>query len=268
MSRLKEVNSDWILRRLESWGQRVSLLVLQQHGLEHILFPLSSSSHSSPLPCRTQLLPYGLVLLLCPCNQTLVTATARAGMTETVAPAQERMPFIGPKKGALLRELIREHKPRQAVEVGSMCGYSALVMAQAMGPGARLISIEADWKWALAAKRFVWQATQGDKSSKPVRVLCMMRCCDSVMSPIQTHCHRCSAVVHHCSLQRERSMCKAEAGHGQTFACVHTCLSMQYSLFTGDSPLDSLMKLQLFAAGRPALCPCGSLDWQCREEDS
>lgn len=82
------------------------------------------------------------------------------------AAAQERMPFIGPKKGALLQQLIRERQPRQMVEVGTMCGYSALVMAQAMGTGGHLISIEADWKWALAAKRFVWQATQGDKSSK------------------------------------------------------------------------------------------------------
>lgn len=57
MSRLKEVNSDWILRRLEGWGQRVNLLVLQQHRLEHHLFPLSSSSHSSPFLRRTQLLP-------------------------------------------------------------------------------------------------------------------------------------------------------------------------------------------------------------------
>ena len=79
------------------------------------------------------------------------------------------MPFIGPQKGALLQQLIRERQPRQVVEVGTMCGYSALLIAQAMGPGCQLVSIEADWKWALAAKRFVWQATQGDKSSKPVR---------------------------------------------------------------------------------------------------
>lgn len=79
------------------------------------------------------------------------------------------MPFIGPQKGALLQRLVRERQPRVVVEVGTMCGYSALLIAQAMGPGRQLVSIEADWKWALAAKRFVWQATQGDKSSKPVR---------------------------------------------------------------------------------------------------
>ena len=80
------------------------------------------------------------------------------------------MPFIGPQKGALLQQLVRERQPRQAVEVGTMCGYSALLIAQAMGPGRQLITFESDWKWALAAKRFVWQATQGDKTSKPVRL--------------------------------------------------------------------------------------------------
>ncbi len=83
--------------------------------------------------------------------------------------SQDRMPFIGPEKGALLQRIIRERQPRQVVEVGSMAGYSALTMAQALGPDGQVISLESDWKWALAAKRFVWQATQGDKSSKPVR---------------------------------------------------------------------------------------------------
>ena len=83
---------------------------------------------------------------------------------------QDRMPFIGPQKGALLQQIIRERQPCQIVEVGSMAGYSALTMAQALGPGGQVISLESDWKWALAAKRFVWQATQGDKSSKPVRL--------------------------------------------------------------------------------------------------
>ncbi|CAK0744806.1 hypothetical protein CVIRNUC_001575 [Coccomyxa viridis] len=106
MSRLREVDSDWIIRRLERWGKR------------------------------------------------------------------DRMPFIGPEKGALLQRIIRERQPRQVVEVGSMAGYSALTMAQALGPDGQVISLESDWKWALAAKRFVWQATQGDKSSKPADQQC------------------------------------------------------------------------------------------------
>lgn len=81
---------------------------------------------------------------------------------------QDALPFIGPKKGALLQQLVREQRPRLAVEVGTLCGYSTLLIAQAMSPDAQLISLECDWKWALVAKRFVYQATTGDKKSKPV----------------------------------------------------------------------------------------------------
>ena len=41
-------------------------------------------------------------------------------------------------------------------------------MPRRSGPAARLVSLEADWKWALVAKRFVWQAAQGEKRSKAV----------------------------------------------------------------------------------------------------
>ena len=78
------------------------------------------------------------------------------------------MPFVGPAKGAVLAGLVAERKPGLAVEVGTLAGYSALVIAQALGPAARLVSLEADWKWALVAKRFVWQAAQGEKRSKAV----------------------------------------------------------------------------------------------------
>ena len=55
MSRLKEVNSDWILRRLERWGQRVSLLLLQQHGLEHYFFPSFQLFPQLSIPHRIQI---------------------------------------------------------------------------------------------------------------------------------------------------------------------------------------------------------------------
>ncbi len=63
---------------------------------------------------------------------------------------------------------MRDKRPKLAVEVGTLCGYSTLLIAQAMSPDAQLISLESDWKWALVAKRFVYQATTGDKKSKPV----------------------------------------------------------------------------------------------------
>ncbi len=76
------------------------------------------------------------------------------------------MPFIGAKKGAILQGLVRDVQPNLAVEVGSMAGYSALTIAQALPPGSRIISMESDLLWALAAKRFAWQGLQGEKRSQ------------------------------------------------------------------------------------------------------
>ncbi|GLC37907.1 hypothetical protein PLESTB_001503700 [Pleodorina starrii] len=99
MSRLKEVNDDWILRRLERWGRR------------------------------------------------------------------DGMPFIGPAKGAILQQLVADKRPLLVVEVGTMAGYSALLMAQALPPGGRVVSFEKDLTWLLVAKRFMWQASQGEKNA-------------------------------------------------------------------------------------------------------
>eukprot|EP01026_Neomeris_dumetosa_P062693 TRINITY_DN5939_c0_g2_i2.p3 TRINITY_DN5939_c0_g2~~TRINITY_DN5939_c0_g2_i2.p3 ORF type:complete len:206 (-),score=49.89 TRINITY_DN5939_c0_g2_i2:120-737(-) len=99
MSKLKEVDDDWILRRLERWGRK------------------------------------------------------------------DNMPFLGPKKAVILQELVKEKKPKCVVEVGTMCGYSAIIIAQVLDEGSKLISMERDWKWALAAKRFLWQASRGSNNS-------------------------------------------------------------------------------------------------------
>jgi predicted O-methyltransferase YrrM len=40
------------------------------------------------------------------------------------------MPFLGPAKGALLQQLVAQQAPRVAVEVGTMAGYSAILIAQ------------------------------------------------------------------------------------------------------------------------------------------
>lgn len=56
MSRLKEVDDEWILRRLERWGQR------------------------------------------------------------------DMLPMVGPEKGQILQDLIRDRAPKHVVEVGSFLG--------------------------------------------------------------------------------------------------------------------------------------------------
>lgn len=101
MSRLLEVNDEWIQRRLERWGR------------------------------------------------------------------QDAMPFIGDKKGAVLAQLVADKQPELAVEVGTMAGYSAVLIAQQLPLTGRLISFEKDLVWALVGKRYMWQASQGSKSRDP-----------------------------------------------------------------------------------------------------
>ncbi len=53
-----------------------------------------------------------------------------------------RIPILGREKGRLVRRLIAKHGSRRAVEIGSLLGYSAILIADALGPRGRLTCIE------------------------------------------------------------------------------------------------------------------------------
>ena len=53
-----------------------------------------------------------------------------------------QIPIIGREKGRVLRRLLLEHKPRHGIEVGSLIGYSAILIGANMPPGSRLTCIE------------------------------------------------------------------------------------------------------------------------------
>ncbi|MEK6978036.1 MAG: O-methyltransferase, partial [Candidatus Hydrothermarchaeota archaeon] len=40
------------------------------------------------------------------------------------------VPSIGPVKGEVLAGVIREHKPKTVLEIGTLFGYSAILMAR------------------------------------------------------------------------------------------------------------------------------------------
>jgi predicted O-methyltransferase YrrM len=42
------------------------------------------------------------------------------------------MPSIGPVKGKIIADIIREYKPKKILEIGSLYGYSAIMMASVM----------------------------------------------------------------------------------------------------------------------------------------
>lgn len=61
---------------------------------------------------------------------------------------------ISPEQGALMALLVELSGARRALEVGVFTGYSALVVAQAMGPEGRLTTLDIDADYAGTARRF------------------------------------------------------------------------------------------------------------------
>ncbi len=53
-----------------------------------------------------------------------------------------RIPVVGRRKGRLLRRLIERHRPTRALEIGSLLGYSAILIAASLPPRGRLTCIE------------------------------------------------------------------------------------------------------------------------------
>jgi caffeoyl-CoA O-methyltransferase len=52
------------------------------------------------------------------------------------------IPVIGKEKGRVIRRLLAKHKPTRAIEVGSLFGYSAILIAANMGRGGHLTCVE------------------------------------------------------------------------------------------------------------------------------
>jgi predicted O-methyltransferase YrrM len=54
------------------------------------------------------------------------------------------IPVVGRAKGRLIRHLVERHRPRRAIEIGSLLGYSAIVIAGSLPTGGRLVCVEAN----------------------------------------------------------------------------------------------------------------------------
>lgn len=63
----------------------------------------------------------------------------------------------------LLTALLPRHYNGHCTEVWLLRAVSPL---QALPPSSKLISIEKDLSWWLVAKRFIWQASQGEKNKQ------------------------------------------------------------------------------------------------------
>jgi caffeoyl-CoA O-methyltransferase len=73
-----------------------------------------------------------------------------AAVTASVTEQPEMM--TGAVEGALLAMLVAMLRPRRILEIGTFTGYSALSMAEAMPPGCRIVTLEADARHAALAR--------------------------------------------------------------------------------------------------------------------
>ena len=70
---------------------------------------------------------------------------------------------ISPLQGAFMTVLATALRPRLAVEVGTFTGYSALCVASALEPGARLICCDVSEEWTSIARRYWERAGVADR---------------------------------------------------------------------------------------------------------
>lgn len=54
-----------------------------------------------------------------------------------------------------MERLLRERAPRAVLELGTYCGYGAVLMAAALPPGARLYTVEPDPRHAAVAEKVI-----------------------------------------------------------------------------------------------------------------
>jgi predicted O-methyltransferase YrrM len=57
---------------------------------------------------------------------------------------KKSLPIIGPKKGRVLVDVLREIKPKRVLEVGTLIGYSTILMGKELDTDSNIITIEID----------------------------------------------------------------------------------------------------------------------------
>ncbi len=68
------------------------------------------------------------------------------------------IPIIGPEKGRILDDIIRDSRPRVVLEIGTLVGYSAIRIGRLLPTGGRLICIEKNAHHAEMARMNVERA--------------------------------------------------------------------------------------------------------------
>src|SRR5712691_10433523 len=73
------------------------------------------------------------------------------------------IPSIGPVKGKILAEIVKETRPKRILEVGALCGYSAILMAKNWPLGVEIISVEKSPEHVRIATKNIKRANMEEK---------------------------------------------------------------------------------------------------------
>src|SRR5256885_16592619 len=74
-----------------------------------------------------------------------------------------RIPVVGRAKGRVIRRLIERRRPTRAIEIGSLLGYSAILIAGSLPPRGRLTCLETSEYLARMTKHNAEEAGLGRK---------------------------------------------------------------------------------------------------------
>ena len=78
---------------------------------------------------------------------------------------KESLPSIGPTKGRIIAHVIQDYKPRKILEIGTLYGYTAILMSSMLPEenGGKVITIELDKKSANIARKNIEDAALGNR---------------------------------------------------------------------------------------------------------
>ena len=76
---------------------------------------------------------------------------------------KEFVPSIGPIKGKIITEIIKKYNPKTVLEIGTLYGYSAILMANILPEGGKVVTIELNKTNANIARKNMADAGLSDK---------------------------------------------------------------------------------------------------------
>jgi predicted O-methyltransferase YrrM len=78
---------------------------------------------------------------------------------------KEFVPSIGPIKGKIIKDTIKRYRPKDILEIGTLYGYSAILMASTLlGSDGKVVTIEIDKFLAETAKKNIVDAGLSEKT--------------------------------------------------------------------------------------------------------